>query len=79
MRYRLAIFDFDGTLSDSLAKITGVTNRALSSFGLPERSLEDVRSLVGLPLSEVLGSLGGGREILTQASEWTLHSTMFKT
>ena len=63
MRYRLAIFDFDGTLSDSLVKITGVTNRALSSFGLPERSIDDVRPLVGLPLSEVLGRLSGGREV----------------
>ena len=63
MRYRLAIFDFDGTLSDSLQKIAGVANCALQDFGLPVRSLDDVRSLVGLPLSQVMGKLGGGREV----------------
>ena len=63
MRYRLAIFDFDGTLSDSLEKIAGVANRALDDFGLPARSLDDVRILVGLPLSQIMGQLGGERQV----------------
>ena len=63
MRYRLAIFDFDGTLSDSLEKIAGVANRALDDFGLPARSFDEVRTLVGLPLSQIMGQLGGERQV----------------
>ena len=59
MRYALAIFDFDGTLVDSLPVIARVANGALAAHGLPARSVEDVRPLVGLPLGDVLATLGG--------------------
>ena len=41
------LFDLDGTLLDTLQDLTASTNYALHHFGLPERSLEEVRSFVG--------------------------------
>ena len=41
------IFDLDGTLLDTLADLTDSTNAALTAFGYPRRSLEEVRRFVG--------------------------------
>ncbi len=41
------IFDLDGTLLDTLEDLKDSVNFALSSFGCPERSLEEVRAFVG--------------------------------
>lgn len=41
------IFDLDGTLLNTLEDLRNSTNFALSEFGFPERSLEEVRSFVG--------------------------------
>lgn len=47
MAYRTAIFDLDGTLLDTLADLTTATNIALAEHGLPERTMDEVRSFVG--------------------------------
>lgn len=47
MRYELAIFDMDGTILDTLEDITAALNYALSECGFPNRSLEEVRHMVG--------------------------------
>ena len=47
MRYEAVIFDLDGTLLDTLGDLAASTNRALAHFGLPQRSLEEVRQFVG--------------------------------
>ena len=47
MRYDTYIFDLDGTLLSTLEDLKNSCNFALSSFGLPERSLEEVRQFVG--------------------------------
>ena len=47
MRYKAVIFDLDGTLLDTLGDLAASTNRALDHFGLPQRSLEEVRQFVG--------------------------------
>ena len=47
MKYKLAIFDLDGTLLDTLADLHTAVNHALASEGLPRRSLEEVRRFVG--------------------------------
>ena len=49
-RYRLAIFDFDGTLADSKAVIAEATNCALRDCGYPELTPKEITQLVGLPL-----------------------------
>lgn len=41
------IFDLDGTLLDTLEDLKDSTNFALRSFGMPERSLEEMRNFVG--------------------------------
>ena len=59
MRYRLAVFDFDGTIADTRTPISLAANRALEELGYPARSHAEVQHLVGLPLAEVMGRLAG--------------------
>ena len=47
MKYKIAIFDFDGTVLDTLDDIADAVNAALRINGMPERSLSEVRSFVG--------------------------------
>ncbi|NNE08569.1 MAG: HAD hydrolase-like protein, partial [Gemmatimonadetes bacterium] len=54
---RLALFDFDGTIADSLTDIAVSSNFALAKLGLPERSIEEIRAFVG----------HGVRHLLSQA------------
>lgn len=41
------IFDLDGTLLNTLEDLADSTNYALSCFGLPQRSLDEIRRFVG--------------------------------
>ena len=41
------VFDLDGTLLDTLQDLANAVNHALSSHGLPARSLAEVRSFLG--------------------------------
>ena len=54
MEYKIAIFDLDGTLLDTLQDLANSTNFALSSFGYPERSLEEVRRFVGNGIEKLI-------------------------
>lgn len=45
--YKLAIFDLDGTILDTLADLAAATNYALRAQGLSERALDEVRAFVG--------------------------------
>ena len=47
MKYEAVIFDLDGTLLDTLEDLRSSVNHALRTFGLPERSLEEIRTFVG--------------------------------
>lgn len=53
------IFDLDGTLLDTLGDLTDAVNMALEKYGLPLRSMEEVRKFVG----------NGLRNLMTQAVE----------
>lgn len=44
---RLAVFDLDGTLVDSLGDLHASVNHALEALGLPPRSVAEVRGYVG--------------------------------
>ena len=44
---RLLIFDLDGTLLDTLDDLAASLNHALTCFGLPPRSRDEVRSFIG--------------------------------
>ena len=41
------LWDLDGTLLYTLQDLTNATNATLRAFGLPERSLEEIRTFVG--------------------------------
>ena len=45
--YKLAIFDLDGTLLDTLIDLMNSTNFALREMGFPQRSLSEIRKFVG--------------------------------
>ena len=57
MKYQAVIFDLDGTLLDTLEDLRCSVNHALRRYGLPERSLEDIRTFVG----------NGVRNLMTKA------------
>ena len=44
---KLAIFDLDGTLIDTLEDIAGACNHALEAGGFPSRHLDEYNMLVG--------------------------------
>ena len=47
MKYKLIIFDLDGTILDTLDDLCDSVNFALKKHSLPERSLTEVRAFVG--------------------------------
>ena len=47
MKYKIAIFDLDGTILDTLADLTDSVNYALKSNSMPERTIEEIRHFVG--------------------------------
>ncbi len=50
MQIKLIIFDWDGTLMDSAAKITNCVQAAVRDVGLPSLSRDAVRQIIGLSL-----------------------------
>ncbi|MGN0368552.1 MAG: HAD family hydrolase [Wujia sp.] len=46
-KYKLVVFDMDGTILDTLEDLKTATNHALKRYDMPERSLEEVRAFVG--------------------------------
>lgn len=47
MAYKLAIFDLDGTILDTLEDLTDATNYALGEHGYPLRTIDEIRRFVG--------------------------------
>lgn len=47
MKYRLAIFDLDGTVLETLNDLANAVNHALALHGYPTHSVEEVRMMVG--------------------------------
>lgn len=52
--YKLAIFDLDGTILDTLKDLTNSTNYALKKNGYKERTIEEVRSFVGNGIGKLI-------------------------
>lgn len=46
-KYKMLIFDMDGTILYTLEDLKNTTNYALQKHGFPERTLEEVRQFVG--------------------------------
>ncbi|PMR75121.1 HAD-IA family hydrolase [Billgrantia endophytica] len=60
MRYRLVIFDWDGTLMDSAARIVACMQAASRDAGWSELADEAVRDIIGLGLPEAIATLCPG-------------------
>lgn len=56
------LFDLDGTLLDTLDDLYTATNHILRQFGCPERSLKEVRQIVGNGAREQVRKALPGRE-----------------
>lgn len=59
-RYRVVIFDWDGTLVDSLDHITASLAAAAEDCGMPRRADHELRDIIGLGLVEALDRLWPG-------------------
>lgn len=57
MKYRLVIFDWDGTLMDSTGRIVDCMRRAAVDLALPSLTPEAVRHIIGLGLPEAIRTL----------------------
>ena len=54
MQYDLVIFDWDGTLMNSAAKIVNSMQQAARALSLPECSDADIKNIIGLGLPEAI-------------------------
>jgi phosphoglycolate phosphatase len=59
MEYRTLIFDLDGTLSDPSEGIVNCVNHGLGACGLSAAEPDDIRRLIGLPLTDMFETLTG--------------------
>ena len=55
--YQLIVFDWDGTLIDSEARIVNCMRAAIQDLQLPTRSHDEMRNVIGLGLQEALATL----------------------
>ena len=54
MKYKIAVFDLDGTLLNTLSDLATSTNFALSSCGYPKRTTEEIRRFVGNGIEKLI-------------------------
>lgn len=67
-RFQLLIFDWDGTISDSLQHIVKSMRYAINALGFPERGDEAIRNIIGLGLEEALQRLFPGIDVRQRKS-----------
>lgn len=53
-KYDTVIFDLDGTLLNTLEDLRDAVNYALRTYGMPERTLEEIRGFVGNGVRKLL-------------------------
>lgn len=73
MKYKMLIFDMDGTILDTLEDLKNATNYVLREYGMPERTLEEVRRFVGNGIRNLLR-----QAVVDETSEEKL-DTIFET
>ncbi len=56
-RFKLLVFDWDGTLMDSEARIVACLRGAIGDCGLESRATSELRDIIGLGLREALARL----------------------
>ena len=55
--FPLLVFDWDGTLMDSEARIVSCLQSSIADLQLPERSVDEIRNIIGLGLHEAINCL----------------------
>lgn len=55
--YQLLVFDWDGTVADTVHHIVGAMQAAIAEVGLPSRSREQVLGIIGLGMQEAARTL----------------------
>ncbi len=55
--FKLVVFDWDGTLMDSEARIVACLAASAADLGLPDQGAARYRNVIGLGLAEALGNL----------------------
>lgn len=65
-RFDLLVFDWDGTLMDSEARIVACLQGAIGDLGLPRKEVADLRNIIGLGLAEAIDTLFPGSDATTQ-------------
>lgn len=72
MKYKLVIFDMDGTILDTLVDLAEAVNYALRKAGIKERSLQEIRSYLGngmLRLIRLAAPEDASAELLAELKE----------
>lgn len=52
--YKLAIFDMDGTILNTLEDLADSANYTLKTYGMPQRTIEEIRKFVGNGIRRLL-------------------------
>ncbi len=80
MSYKLAIFDLDGTLLDTLDDLTDSVNHGLEALGLPPRSNDEIRSFIGNGSKMLISrSVPEGTDEATTLAVFNTYSEWYKT
>ena len=58
--FNLLVFDWDGTVMDSEAQIVACLQASIQDLGLPERSNDEAKNIIGLGLREAVETLYPG-------------------
>ena len=64
--YKLVIFDFDGTLADTVEDVALCFNEALNQCGFPMHTIEEICDLVGGNLEVIISKLLPSRQASTE-------------
>lgn len=79
MRYRLVIFDMDGTILDTLDDLTDSVNYALDCFGFSKHSREEICSFVGNGIRKLIErAVPNGTEIAFIDSVYKVFKEYYK-
>lgn len=73
------IFDLDGTLLNTLADLRTAVNLALAAYGLPQRSMEEVRKAVGNGIRKLISrSVPEGTDTATEEAVFVRFKEEYK-
>lgn len=56
-KYKIIIFDFDGTIADTAECIVQTTKATLRRLGLEEKTDTEIRNVIGLPLEQCFSTM----------------------